>query len=123
MIQIQPENNALTIQALCRTANIPYRDTMTGAIMHDGDVRLGYSLFEMQDGYAVIHAMEPVDDVSLADGMLRSTIHMALQGNCFAVYYTDSAPEAIFIKLGFVMNCEKKQLNTHKLFEGCSGCK
>lgn len=122
MIQIQPVDDKVTVQALCRAAGITYSDAMRGALMRDGETRLGYALFACFDGYAVIHALEPADDLALADGMLRSIIHMALRSNCFSVYYTDTAPEAVFVQLGFVMNPKEKQLNTHKLFETCGGC-
>lgn len=123
MIQIQPLNDQAALKALCREAGLTYDEVMRGAEMCDGDMRLGYAIFSCCEAYAVIHALQPENDLALADGMLRSTIHMALRSNCLSVYYTDTAPEALFEKLGFVMHKQQKQLNTHKLFSACGECK
>lgn len=123
MIQIKPVEDKATLQALCQESKITYSDSIRCAVMQDGDARLGYALFTCLDGYAIIHALEPINDLSLADGMLRSVIHIALRSDCLSVYYDDTAPEAVFKKLGFVMNSQNKQLNTYKLFETCEGCK
>lgn len=123
MLQIQPENDPQALKVLCRTAGVTYTEDLRGAVMRDGEIQLGYALFTCGQGYAVIHALAPVDDLALADGILRSTIHMALRSGCLSVYYADTAPEAVFIRLGFVMHKAEKQLHTHKLFDTCGGCK
>lgn len=122
MIQIQPETDKTALQALCETAKITYAPSVHGAVMYDGKDKLGYSLFDLYEGYAVILCLEPAEDLALADGMLRSTIHMALNHRCLSVYYADTAPEETFAQLGFIMNRAEKRLNTYKLFGTCKDC-
>lgn len=123
MIEIKKLNDIDKIKALCKTVGIDCCEYTRVAVMVDGDKQLGYSIFDLQNGYSIIRYLEPIDDLSLADGMLRSTIHISLQQQCPSVYYATTAPEPIFESLGFIMNKEQNQLNTHKLFETCDGCK
>lgn len=123
MIKIQPLCDSKSVEDICKKVGITYSSLTHGATMIDGEERLGFSIFDVNKGFAVIRWLEPVKDLSLADGMLRSTIHIALEQQCASVYYDDTAPEAIFEQLGFILNNQTKQLNTHKLFESCCECK
>ncbi len=123
MIKIQPISDLKIIEDICKEVGITYSKLTRGATMIDGEERLGFSLFDINKGFAVIRWLEPANDLPLADGMLRSTIHIALEQQCASVYYDNTAPEAIFEQLGFILNKQSKQLNTHKLFESCCDCK
>ncbi len=123
MIEIKKITDINEVQALCNSVGLNCSDKTLAAAMVDGDERLGFSVFDLLKGYAILRWLEPTDNIALADGMLRSSIHIALQNQCASVYYEDTVSETLLEQLGFVMNREEKRLNTHKLFESCGNCK
>ena len=123
MIEIKKITDANEVQALCKSVGLNCSDSTLAAAMVDREERLGFSVFDLFNGYAVLRWLEPTDNIALADGMLRSSIHIALQNQCASVYYEDTVSESLLEQLGFIMNREQKQLNTHKLFETCGNCK
>ena len=123
MIEIKKITDLNEVQALCDSVGLKCSESTLAASMVDGEERLGFSVFDLLDGYAVLRWLAPNDNISLADGMLRSSIHIALQNQCASVYFEDTVSETLLEQLGFVMNREEKRLNTHKLFESCCDCK
>lgn len=123
MIEIKTEQSVEAVKKLCADCGLEYTADTYAAVMRDKDETLGFSVFDMRRSFAVVRALSPVSDIPLADGMLRSTIHIALSGGCTAVFYDDTAPEELFMRLGFVKNKEIKELDSAKLFESCKSCK
>ncbi len=89
----------------------------------DGKEDFGFSLFDITKEKAVVRYIEPLKDLSLADGILRSTLHIAAERFVMKAYYADTVPEDFFEKLGFIKNKEDKSLNIDKLFMSCASCK
>jgi hypothetical protein len=58
----------------------------------------------------------------LADGVLRSALHVAAERSAMDARYVDTAPVELFKKLGFIKDADEHTLNIDKLFGGC-GCK
>ena len=56
----------------------------------------------------------------LADGILRSALHVAAQSFVLDAFYDDSAPVDLFKRLGFIKNADEKRLDIDKLFGGCN---
>ena len=76
----------------------------------------------MNNERITVKYLEPFDDIALADGILRSTLHVAAEKSIMNAYYSDTVPEQFLHKLGFIENESEKKLNINKLFESCKGC-
>lgn len=83
---------------------------------------LGFCLFDLDDKKIVIRAIEPTQDISLADGILRSTLHVATERSIMDSFYAETAPEELFKKLCFIKNEAERRLDTDKLFQSCHSC-
>lgn len=93
-------------------------------VAFDGKKDLGFSLFDITKDKAVIKYIEPLNDLSLADGILRSTLHVAAERFVMNAFYdSKTVPEDFFEKLGFIKDRKDKSLNIDKLFESCCSCK
>lgn len=83
---------------------------------------LGRCLYELTDKGILILDIEPKDDIMLADGILRSALHVAASKSAMDARYAETAPEDLFIKLGFVKNKQERTLDIDLLFGGCPSC-
>lgn len=83
----------------------------------DGEV-LGFSLYCLKKDEMTIYKIMPEGDFLLADGILRSTLHLADRRNISNVYYTVES-EAICKKAGFIKNTEKRLLDVSLLSKDC----
>ena len=67
-----------------------------------------------------VFAVEPQGDVPLADGILRSALHVAAENFVLDAFYDNCAPVELFRLLAFIKNEDEKRLNIDKLFGGCN---
>ena len=58
-------------------------------------------------------------DDFLADGLLRSTLHVAAERSVLNAFYEGADTERLCEKLGFILNRDEKRLDTDKLFKSC----
>ncbi|MDO4607895.1 MAG: hypothetical protein Q4B40_01730 [Clostridia bacterium] len=86
------------------------------------DSVIGYCLYRLDSKTMTVFAVEPQNDIMLADGILRSALHVSAENFVLDAFYDDTAPVDLFKKLDFIKNAEQKTLNIDKLFGGC-GCK
>ena len=84
---------------------------------------IAYTVFSLSEKSAVIEHIVPEDDVMLADGMLRSTIHVALCRGKSEIHYADTVSEKLLDMLKFIKDKDKKLLDHEKLFDSCCSCK
>ena len=89
----------------------------------DGEEVIAFSVFTLSADSMTVEYIVPDSDVPLADGMLRSTIHVALSRGKNEVYYAETVSEKLLKLLKFIKDPEKKLLDSDKLFESCCGCK
>ena len=90
----------------------------SGAVVaKDGENSCGYCLFEIKDGKMTITEIDPSINLSMADGVLRSALHIAVCRNITDAFY--SCNEEIMEKLCFIENKQEKRLKISKLFESC----
>ena len=88
----------------------------------NGDEVLGLCLYELTDKKITVQYIEPLNDIPLADGILRSTLHVAAERSVMNAFYADTLPEDFLKKIGFIKDAEQKSLDIDKLFKSCSGC-
>lgn len=120
MISVLPSKDKKEIITLFNKYNLETDDCSGCVIARTGDEVLGYCLYRLDSKTITVFAVEPQDDIMLADGILRSALHVAAENFVLDAHYDDNAPIDLFRKLGFVKNEEEKRLNIDKLFGGCN---
>lgn len=121
MIEILPERNPSVLAPLYNEKGITLGENRIAAIAKAGGEVLGYCLFELTEDKLTVFALEPQNDIMLADGILRSALHVGVANEVMTAYYADTAPENLFKKLGFIGE-EERSLKVEKLFQSCKGC-
>ena len=109
MITLSVCNDELNENSLCLVAS-------------DKNTDLGFCLFDITREKLVIRHIEPQNDLSLADGILRSTLHVGCERFVMDAYYSENIPESFFEKLGFIKEKQNRTLNVDKLFMSCGSC-
>lgn len=84
-----------------------------------GNDEIGYCLYYLDEKSICILNLEPKDDIMLADGVLRSALHVAAERSAMDARYSDTAPKELLKRLGFIKNEDEQTLNIDKLFGGC----
>lgn len=121
MIEILPERNKSILAPLYNEKGITLGENCIAAIAKAGSEVLGYCLFELTEDKLTVLALEPQNDIMLADGILRSALHVGVANEVMSAYYSESAPENLFKKLCFLGD-EPNSLKVEKLFQSCTGC-
>ena len=96
-------------------------DEFSGCVMaYQKDEVLGYCLYSLTPKNITVFTLEPQADIPLADGILRSALHVAAENFVLDAFYADCAPVDLFSMLGFIKDDTEKRLNIDKLFGGCN---
>lgn len=83
---------------------------------------LGFCLYSLFEDKMTIYKIVPENDFLLADGVLRSTLHLADRRGIVNVYCT-STSESFCRKAGFIKNAEEMLLDISLLSKDCrNGC-
>ncbi len=122
MLYLGPVKDEESIKELFLLHNIEYTDNSLCVDCRDGEKRLGYCLFDLDDKKITVKYVEPLSDIPLADGILRSSLHVAAKRSIMNAYYEDTVPCDFLKKTGFIKNEAEKTLNIDKLFASCA-CK
>ncbi len=123
MITLSLLNDKTETERLFKEKNIDYNENSLCLTAVDKANVLGFSLFDITKEKMVIKYLEPLKDLSLADGILRSTLHIAAQRFIMDAYYDFTVEESVFEKLDFIKDKPKRMLNIDKLFMSCQSCK
>jgi len=83
---------------------------------------LGYCAYFLDEQSITIVALDEYPDLFLADGILRSALHVADFRGISTAFYQDTAPVSVFHKLDFIKNEQDKTLKIEKLHQSCCGC-
>ena len=122
MIVLKPTEDKNLIKQYYDKENIPFSDNANLLLATAGQEVLGFCLFDIDD-VLTVYKIEPMNDLPLLDGVLRSTLHVGCERGKTDAFYAESATEAVFEALGFVKNKTEKRLDVDKLFKSCCGCK
>lgn len=121
MITVSPEKDRSLVEKLFSENGVATSDFSSAVIAKFGDEILGYCLYELEERRITVHKISPEDDIMLADGILRSALHVAAERSIMDAHYSAFAPETLFEQLGFIKDKSEKTLDIDKLFGGC-GC-
>lgn len=119
MVALAPLTDNQEIQKIFKESEIDYNENSGCVTAVCGGERLGYCLYDMDERSVTVRFIKPSDDIMLADGILRSTLHVAAERGITSAYYADTAQEKLFEKLDFIENRKEKTLKIEKLFESC----
>lgn len=122
MITVKPLTDADKLSALYKENGETLCDTSMAVVAADGEEVLGFCLFDLDSERIAIGKISPENDLMLADGILRSALHVALNRQIIVAEYTDSAPKAVLERLDFVKSAENRTLKIEKLFSSCQNC-
>ncbi len=122
MLVLKPTDDKNLIKEYCEKDNIPFSNVSNLLLATDKDEVLGYCLFDI-DKVLTVHTINPVEDVFLLDGILRSTLHVGCERGIVDAFYSDAAPIEKIKLLGFIKDVDEKRLDVDKLFGSCCGCK
>ena len=122
MLTLAPMADKAEIENIFREKRIASSEFSGCVTAKNGDEVLGLCLYELTDKKITVQYIEPLNDIPLADGILRSTLHVAAERSVMNAFYTDTVPEDFLKKIGFIKDAEQKSLDIDKLFKSCSGC-
>lgn len=122
MISVLPCHDSAKIEELFNEHNLKSGETSGCVIARQNDEILGYCLYSLTTKTITVFVVEPQKDIPLADGILRSALHVAAENFVLDAFYDDCAPIELFRNLGFIKNEDEKRLNIDKLFGGCNCC-
>lgn len=122
MITLTVVNEKETILNFFEQAKLSYNENSCCLWAKSGDEVLGYCLFDIDSEKILIRYIEPLNDLGLADGILRSALHVAAERFIFNAFYDDTVPENFFKKLDFIKDESARRLDIDKLFKSCGSC-
>lgn len=122
MITLAPVSERKEIERLFTENSLTYTEFSGCVKASCGEDILGYSLYDLESDKMVIYIITPQDDLLFADGILRSTLHIAAERSVMNTFYDDNI-ENLCEKLTFIKNKEEKRLDIDKLFKSCCSCK
>lgn len=120
MISVLPCRDRAEIKKLFNRHSILPNEDSGCVIATQKDEILGYCLYNLTLKSMTIFTVEPQDDIPLADGILRSALHVAAENFVLDAFYDECAPVELFKTLDFIKNEDEKRLNIDKLFGGCN---
>ncbi|MDD6479494.1 MAG: hypothetical protein PUF48_06800 [Oscillospiraceae bacterium] len=122
MVTVLKEKDLELVDKLFSSNSVEKTEYSLAVTARFSDEILGYCLFDLEPERIVIHKVEPIEDIMLADGILRSALHIAAERSIMNAFYSKAADEELFLKLGFIKEKAERRLDIDKLFGGC-GCK
>ena len=120
MISVLPCRDGDKIIELFNAHNLKTDEFSGCVIARQNGEMLGYCLYSLTSKAMTVFAVEPQRDIALADGILRSALHVAAENFVLDAFYAKCAPIDLFETIGFIKNRDEKRLNIDKLFGGCN---
>ena len=122
MITVLPCRCKEKIKQRFEDNNFEYTEKSGFVTAECGGEEIGFCLYYLDEKGICILNLEPQNDIMLADGVLRSALHVAAERSAMDARYSSTAPKELFKRLGFIKDEDERTLNIDMLFGGC-GCK
>lgn len=119
MIALAPLSDKGEINRLFSENGLEFTDNSGCVSAKSGEEVLGFCLYSLDKNGIVIFKIVPENDLSLADGILRSTLHVAAERSIMNAFYSGENIEKLCDKLDFIKDRAEKSLKINKLFESC----
>ena len=122
MLSLSPLKDREEIKEIFKQKNIEYNEFSGVVSAVCQNETLGMCLYNLTKDKMVILYIEPIADIPLADGILRSTLHVAAEKSIMNAFYADTVPEDFLRKIDFIKSDAEKTLEIDKLFKSCCNC-
>ena len=119
MIALAPLSDREEISRLFSENGLAFTESSGCVSAKCGQEVLGFCLYDLDKSGITIYKIVPENDLSLADGILRSTLHVAAERSIMNAFYSGGDIEKLCEKLGFIKDRAEKSLKINKLFEAC----
>ncbi len=123
MLTLAPLKDNKEIENIFESNNLEFNEFSGVLTAFDGKEVIGKSLYYLENDKITVLFIEPLDDIPLADGILRSTLHIAAEKSIMNAYYAQTLPESFLKKIDFIKSEAEKSLQIDKLFKSCCSCK
>ncbi|MBQ4131886.1 MAG: hypothetical protein IJD71_06065 [Clostridia bacterium] len=108
---------------LYTSLDIEYKEEYLSICAMAGDECLGFALFEISGGAETVFAVEPKNDPLLADGLLRSALHVGTERGITKAFFCGDDYVELYKKINFIEDLETKELKLQNLYSDCCACK
>ena len=122
MLEILVCDDAQITKNLYTECQIEYNEDCLAIRAMNGTECLGFALFTISGESETVFAVEPKDDIMLADGLLRSALHVGTERGITDAFYFGDTYEELYSKINFVESKEEKRLKLQNLFSDCCHC-
>lgn len=110
-------------EALYKSLGIEYKPEYLAIRAMNREECLGFSLFKIEDNSETVFAVEPKTDRMLADGLLRSALHVGCERGITEAYYSGDDYVELYEKIDFIEDLQNQKLKLQNLFTDCCACK
>ena len=110
-------------EALYKSLGLEYKPEYIAIRAMNREECLGFSLFEINEKIETVFAVEPKNDIMLADGLLRSALHVGCERGINEAFYSGDDYIELYEKINFIEDLGTKKLKLQNLFTDCCACK
>lgn len=122
MIEVNVIKDFFETKKIFEDYNIVFGENCYCMSAKDGEDVLGICLFKYEEDSVIIKELQPRNDLSIIDGVLRSTFFVASNRKIEKAFYDNDNLINVFEKLDFIDNIENKSLKLKKIFDSCGCC-
>lgn len=122
MISVKLTYDKEIVSPICEKEGVHYNENSAAVIAKDGECTLGYCVFKIREKDILFEKIVPQNDISLADGLIRSAIFSMIPKGITEAFYSKEA-EDVIKRTGFIKDPKTGQICTEKLFMTCKECK
>lgn len=123
MLQILVCEDENITKDLYESLNLEYKAENLAIRAMDREDCLGFALFLINGNSETVFAVEPKEDRMLADGLLRSALHVGCERGITEAFYSGDEYVELYERIDFVEDKEQKRLKLQNLFTDCCACK
>ncbi len=122
MIEVLPIEKNNEIEEFYNSIKLEYSSNSGVTVAKEQGSILGFCTYILDDKSITITRIQPTNDLFLADGILRSALHIADFRGITDAFFTESVDRTLLSTLKFIEDEEKNTLNIQKLHESCCSC-
>ena len=123
MLQILVCEDKNITENLYQSLNLEYKAEYLAIRAMDREECLGFALFCINEKSEIVFAVEPKEDRLLADGLLRSALHVGCERGIIEAFYSCDDYVELYKKINFIEDVEQNKLKLQNLFTDCCSCK
>lgn len=122
MITVLPVKDKKEIEFYFNKYEIEFTENSGVSVAAAKDDILGCCLYDIDDEKIIIRYITPDNDIMLADGILRSALHIADFRAIENAYFSNYSQISIYKTLDFIKNEQEMSLKIEKLHQSSCSC-